>query len=204
MRVRTTINFNLTKAPFDNQKVREAFVRLRPARPTSADALKDTEVKTLTWIPPGYLATTPTRSASTSTPAKGKAALAEAGFPEGKGLPEIKWSYNSNNPANQARVEYIIQMYQKSLGITIVPDPVEGTTLVNLRKSVETYLQILTGGWCADYPTSRTGSASTGTRAPLLAANTGYKNAAADKLMDAADIEVDPAKARGPVPAGAL
>lgn len=189
-----TVNFNLTKAPFDNQKVREAFAYGFDREAYIRDALKDTEVKTLTWIPPGYPGYDANEKRFDFDSAKGKAALAEAGFPEGKGLPEIKWSYNSNNPANQARVEYIIQMYQKSLGITIVPDPVEGTTLVNLRKSVETYPQILTGGWCADYPDQQNWLSIYWHSRTNFAANTGYKNAEADKLMDAADIEVDPAK----------
>jgi oligopeptide transport system substrate-binding protein len=189
-----TVNFNLTKAPFDNQKVREAFAYGFDREAYIRDALKDTEVKTLTWIPPGYPGYDANEKRFDFDAAKGKAALAEAGFPEGKGLPEIKWSYNSNNPANQARVEYIIQMYQKSLGITIVPDPVEGTTLVNLRKSVETYPQILTGGWCADYPDQQNWLSIYWHSRTNFAANTGYKNAEADKLMDAADIEVDPAK----------
>ena len=189
-----TVNFNLTKPPFDNQKVREAFAYGFDREAYIRDALKDTEVKTLTWIPPGYPGYDANEKRFDFDSAKGKAALAEAGFPEGKGLPEIKWSYNSNNPANQARVEYIIQMYQKSLGITIVPDPVEGTTLVNLRKSVETYPQILTGGWCADYPDQQNWLSIYWHSRTNFAANTGYKNAEADKLMDAADIEVDPAK----------
>ena len=164
---------------------REAYIR---------DALKDTEVKTLTWIPPGYPGYDSSEKRFDFDATKAKAALAEAGFPEGKGLPEIKWSYSSNNPANQPRVEYIIQMYQKSLGINIVADPVEGTTLVNLRKSVETYPQILTGGWCADYPDQQNWLSIYWHSRTNFAANTGYKNAEADKLMDAADIEVDPAK----------
>ena len=189
-----TVNFNLTKAPFDNQKVREAFAYGFDREAYIRDALKDTEVKTLTWIPPGYPGYDSSEKRFDFDATKAKAALAEAGFPEGKGLPEIKWSYSSNNPANQPRVEYIIQMYQKSLGINIVADPVEGTTLVNLRKSVETYPQILTGGWCADYPDQQNWLSIYWHSRTNFAANTGYKNAEADKLMDAADIEIDPAK----------
>ena len=70
------------------------------------DALKDTEVATLTWIPPGYPGNDPSETRFGFDPEKAKALLAEAGFPNGEGMPEIKFSYNSNNPANQARAEY--------------------------------------------------------------------------------------------------
>jgi len=189
-----TINFNLTKAPFDNKNVREAFAYGFDRESYIRDALKDTEVKTLTWIPPGYPGYDANQKSYDFSPEKAKAALAAGGFPNGEGLPEIKWSYSSNNPANQARVEYIIQMYQKSLGITILADPIEATTLVNMRKSVETYPQVLTGGWCADYPDQQNWLSIYWQSKTNFAKNTGYSNPEADKLMDAADVEIDPAK----------
>src|SRR5262245_3834629 len=129
-----TITFNLTKPPFDNKKVREAFAYAFDREAYVRDALKDTDIPTLTWIPTGYPGHDPSEKRYSLDPAKAKQMLADAGYPEGKGLPEIKYAYNSNNPANQPRAEYVAQMYQKNLGVTVIPDPVEGTTLVNMRK----------------------------------------------------------------------
>jgi oligopeptide transport system substrate-binding protein len=189
-----SITFNLTKKPFDNQKVREAFAYALDREAYLHDALKDTQIKTLTWIPPGYPGYDKSETRFDLDPAKAKQLLAEAGYPDGKGLPEIKWAYGSSNPANQARIEYLVNMYQKNLGITITPDPVENTTLTSLTKDVATYPQMYTGGWCADYPDQQDWLSVYWHSSTNFAKNTGYKNAEADKLMEQADVELDPAK----------
>jgi oligopeptide transport system substrate-binding protein len=108
-------------------------------------------------------------------------------------LPEIKVSYPSNNPATQARVEYIIQMLQNNLGVTLVPEPVESTTLTNLRKDVSTYPQMLyRGGWCADYPDPQNWLSVYWHSRSNFARNIGYKNDELDALLDKADVETDP------------
>jgi oligopeptide transport system substrate-binding protein len=121
--------------------------------------------------------------------------MRNAGFPNGQGLPEVKISYNSDNPANQARIEYIIQMYQNSLGITLVPDPTEGKTLNALRKDVETAPQFVSGGgWCADYPDPQNWLSVFWHSRSEFAESIGYSNPEVDKLIDQADVEIDPEK----------
>jgi oligopeptide transport system substrate-binding protein len=186
---------NNTKPPFDTKKVRQAFATGFDRDSYIRDALKDTSAKTLTWIPPGYPGYDKSENRWDYNPDKAKQLLAEAGFPNGQGLPEVKISYNSDTPANQARIEYIIQMYQKSLGVTLVPDPVEGKTLNNLRKDVNTAPQFVSGGgWCADYPDPQDWLSIFWHSRSQFSKNIGYRNPEVDKLMDQADIETDPAK----------
>ncbi|MEO7911709.1 MAG: peptide ABC transporter substrate-binding protein [Roseiflexaceae bacterium] len=189
-----TVSFNLTKPPFDNPKVREAFAYAFDREGYVRDALKDTEIPTLTWIPPGYPGNDPSETRFKLDPAKAKQLLAEAGYPNGEGLPEIKYAYGSNNPANQPRAEYLAQMYQKNLGVSIIPDPIENTTLVNMRKDVATFPQATTGGWCADYPDPQNWLSIYWHSSTTFAANTGYKNPEVDKLLEQADIEIDATK----------
>ncbi len=188
------LTFNLTKAPFDNPKVREAFAYAYDRESVIRDAYKDTEVKTLTWIPPGYPGYDQNAKHFEFDPAKAKQLLAEAGYPDGKGLPELKYTYGSNNPANQPRAEYIIQMFQKSLGITITPDPVENTTLTSMRKDVNTYPQMTRAGWCADYPDPQDWLSVVWQSNQAFAADTGYKNAEVDRLTQEGDSLADEAK----------
>ena len=189
-----TLSFNLTKPPFDNPKVRQAFAAGFDRAGYVRDALKDTEVPTLTWIPPGYPGYDNNEQRNGYDPAKAKQLLAEAGFPDGAGLPALKLTYSSNNPANQGRAEYIAQMFQKSLGLSIELEPVESTTLTAMRKSNETYPQMTNAGWCADYPDPQNWLSVYWQSGTNFAANTGYKNAEVDKLLAQADVEVDPAK----------
>jgi oligopeptide transport system substrate-binding protein len=188
------IQFNLTNAPFNNKKVREAFAYGFDREGYARDMLKGTEVPTLTWIPPGYPGYDPNETRFAYDPAKAKAALAEAGFLNGEGLPEIKYTYTSSNPANQARAEYIVQMYQTSLGVTLVPDPVEATTLTSLQKSAKTFPQMITGGWCADYPDPQNWLSIYWHSRTNFAKRIGYQNVEADKLMDEADVEPNPGR----------
>ncbi len=190
-----TLSFNLTKAPFDNPKVRQAFAYGLDRDLFLRDAYKGTEVKTLTWIPPGYPGYDPNEKRYDFDAAKAKQLLAEAGYPDGQGLPEIKITYNSSNPPIQGRVEYLVQLYQKSLGVTLVPDPVEGTTLVSMRKDNKTYPQMnYRGSWCADYPDQQDWLSIYWHSDTNFAKETGYSNKDADKLMNQADVEIDPAK----------
>jgi len=190
----TTFSMNLTKPPFDNKKVRQALATGFDREAYIHDALKDTAISTLTWIPPGYPGYDANEKRFSFDPEAAKKLLAEAGFPDGKGLPEIKYSYSSSNPANQTRAEYLQQLLKKDINVDITLDPVDSKALVRMRKSKDTYPQITGGGWCADYPDQQDWlSIYWHSRSPF-AQNIGYKNAEADKLMDAADIEVDPAK----------
>jgi oligopeptide transport system substrate-binding protein len=190
-----SMELNNTKAPFDNKQVRQAFNVAFDRASFIRDALKDTSAPTETWIPPGYPGYDGEDKRLAFDAEKAKALLAEAGFPNGEGLPEIKVSYNSNNPATQGRVEYMIQMYQQNLGITLVPDPIEGQTLNGLRKDVNTAPQwVYGGGWCADYPDPQNWLSVFWQSSSPFAKNIGYNNPEVDKLIAQADVEVDEAK----------
>ncbi|MBS1966865.1 MAG: peptide ABC transporter substrate-binding protein [Chloroflexi bacterium SZAS-1] len=190
-----SFELNNTKAPFDNKLVRQAFNVGLDRASFIRDALKGTSAETVTWIPPGYPGYDAEDKRLDFDAAKAKELLAQAGFANGAGLPEIKISYNSNNPATQGRVEYLIQMYEQTLGITLVPDPIEGQTLNNMRKDVKTAPQfVYGGGWCADYPDPQNWLSVFWQSSSPFAKNIGYKNADVDKLIAQADVEVDPTK----------
>ena len=190
-----SFELNNTKPPFDNKLVRQAFNIGFDRDAFVRDALKDTSAKTVTWIPPGYPGYDGEDKRLDFNSDKAKQLLAEAGYPNGQGMPEVKISYNSNNPATQSRVEYLIQMYQKTLGITLQLDPLEGKTLNSLRKDVNTAPQfVYGGGWCADYPDPQDWLSIFWESSSQFAKNIGYKNPEVDKLIHQADIEVDQAK----------
>lgn len=190
-----SFELNNTKAPFDKKEVRQAFNVGFDRASFIRDALKDTSAETATWIPPGYPGYDAEDKRLAFDAAKAKELLATAGFPDGQGLPEIKVSYNSNNPATQGRVEYLVQMYQKTLGITLIPDPIEGKTLNGMRKDVNTAPQfVYGGGWCADYPDPQNWLSVFWHSSSSFAKNIGYKNAEVDKLIEEADVQVDATK----------
>ena len=189
-----TLIMNLNKPPFNNKLVRQAFAYALDRDSYIRDALKGTEIKTLTWIPPGYPGYDPTENRFGFNPDKAKQLLAQAGFPNGQGLPPIKYSYGSGNPATATRVQFLAQVFQQYLGVTLTPDPVENTTLTRMRKTNATYPQMSGGGWCADYPDPQDWLSIYWQSSTDFAKTSGYKNADADKLMNQADVETNPTK----------
>src|SRR4029078_2289102 len=105
----------------------------------------------LSFIPPDRPGYAPDIKMYEFDAAKAKQGLPDAGYPDGKGLPEIKLTYSST-PRNKTRNEFLAAQWQKNLGVTVVFDPVEPTTLTAMSKDVSTAPQITILGWCADYP----------------------------------------------------
>lgn len=85
-------------------------------------------------------------------------------------------------------------MYKNNLGIDLTLDPVESTTLTAMRKDPKTFPQLVRGGWCADYPDQQDWLSIFWHSRTEFAKNISYKDPEADKLMDAADVELDPVK----------
>ncbi len=82
-------------------------------------------------------------------PEKAKALMAEAGYSEGKGLPPITLSFNTD-PTNRLIAENIQAQWKRNLGVTVALDNMEWK--VYLRQLKENTPQIFRLGWGADYP----------------------------------------------------
>ncbi len=111
------LRFNVTKPPFDNRKLRQALAR-------AID--RETICKVLLFgsRQPAY-ALTPTNTAGYTARAQiptdfaaARALLAEAGFPEGKGLPVLEIQLNTDG-INQKVFEAIQEVWRRELGVTV-------------------------------------------------------------------------------------
>lgn len=110
-----------------------------------------------------------------------KAALAEAGYPEGKGLPTIKLSFNSG--AGHEKIMELVQADLKAIGITAAFDSADFA--VYLKQLDAKKFQVARLGWIADYPIADN------FLYPLFKTGAGdnksaYSNPAVDTAMDAA------------------
>ena len=77
-----------------------------------------------------------------------KAALAAAGYPEGKGAPEIRLTYNSDG--GHEKIMQLIQSDLKAIGLTVKFDTADFSA--TLKKYDAGTFQIGRLGWSADYP----------------------------------------------------
>jgi oligopeptide transport system substrate-binding protein len=183
--------FNLNRAPFDNPQVRQAFAQAIDREAYVRDIFQGLGTVATGLIPTGFPGHQDIQPWPFD-PEKAKATLAEAGYPNGEGLPEIKLSYEAS-ARNNARFEWVANQLRTNLGIEPVLDPVDGTAYSALFTDPETTPPFFSLSWCADYPDPqnwisifRTGG--------VLNDRLGYNNPEFDELTKQADIEQDATK----------
>lgn len=184
--------FHQQKAPFDDQKVREAFAYAFDRDSYVKDVLKGLGSPTLTWIPKGFPGYDPDENRWGFDLEKAKAALAESTYKTVDKLPKITFTFG-DTPRNRTRWEYIQQMYEKNLGVKADLNPVDPTTFTGLTKDIKTAPQAFILGWCADYPDPQNWL-SVYWKTGAFGERIGYSNKDLDALLAKADAELDPAK----------
>jgi len=144
--------FNTTKAPFDNVKVRQAFSYAIDRQKLIDTITKGDQKPAKTFACPGIFGTPaedPSFEGISFDPAKAKQLLAEAGYPDGKGLPEITLMFNTSQ-AHQKIAEFIQSDWKEYLGIEVKLANQEFA--VFLKTVSEDAPQVYKGSWCTDYP----------------------------------------------------
>ncbi|MDR1019808.1 MAG: peptide ABC transporter substrate-binding protein [Synergistaceae bacterium] len=117
---------NNSAPPFDNPLVRKAFNLAIDRRALIEDVLGTNDSPAYSLVAPGYVVggvdVTEGRSSYGMAPGalakEAKAALAEAGYPDGKGFPDIVYYYSTNDTYKKT-VEALSAMLEKNLGIKI-------------------------------------------------------------------------------------
>ena len=152
------ILFNINMKPFDDVRVRKAFALAVNRQDIATVVGKSCEPST-TLVGRSY------KSKANGTPwrelqgtmleenlDKAKTLLADAGYPNGEGLPEITYTYPAMN--YEGDVAQVLQQQWKKLGITVNLQAMEYEVYVNERRSGK--LQLCRHQWYADYndPTS--------------------------------------------------
>ena len=194
----TASTYNLAMAlgqePFTDKKVREAFAYAFDRDTYCSEIRSGDCVSTLTWIPvgvPGHIET----DQYAFDPEAAKQALAESSYGSADKLPEIKLYFNSDLSGSTERAEWVAGQYRDTLGVELVLEPTDGTTLTALRKDPTTHPQLLlVGGWIQDYPDPQNWLSVYWTCEATFAKRVGYCNEEFDKLVKLGDTTVDPAE----------
>jgi len=144
--------FNVTKPPFDNALVRKAFSLAFDREKLVETVTKGGQKPAKSLACPGIFgspAEDPNFPALNYDPDEAKRLLAEAGFPNGQGLPEIVLLYNTGE-GHQLIAEFIQQSWKETLGVDVKLANQEWK--VFLKTLIEDAPQVYRDGWCADYP----------------------------------------------------
>lgn len=182
-------DFNCAKAPFDNALVRKAFCLAVDRTALIEDVVQTDAEPAFSFISPGYVLDGEDFVDGRDTfglsdeadPEAAQAALAEAGYPDGEGFPEITLSYYSDDTVKKI-VEALAAMFEENLGITV--------KITNADWGVF-YADVLAGnydiaamGWSGDYihpmtflPLMKTGDSNN---------NCFYSNPEYDKMVEQA------------------
>ncbi|WP_242833862.1 peptide ABC transporter substrate-binding protein [Desulfosporosinus sp. OT] len=147
--------FNVTKKPFDDPKVRQALTLAIDRQEIIAAATQTNEKPAFAFVPYGI------NDADTSKQfrdvggdyfqedvAKATKLMSDAGFPGGKGFPEIKILFNPN--FNHEKIATVIKdMWSRNLGISVTLRKEEGQVYLKLLQSFD--FDVARVGWTVDY-----------------------------------------------------
>lgn len=187
------ILFNINEKPFDDVRVRQAFSLALNRKDIAAVVGTACEPAT-TFVGKNYKSKTDGTKWSElqdelleENLEKAKQLLADAGYPDGKGLPTITYTYPAMS--YEANVAQVLQAEWKELGVDVKLEAMEYEVYVDERRSGK--LQMARMQWYADYndPTSwlklyQTGNAQN---------DVNWSNADYDKLIEESDKNLDEA-----------
>lgn len=183
--------FNVTKPPFDNVRVRKAF-SMAIDRDAFIDKVRSGVGRpAYSWIPPGMPGFQEKLGLENKFDSgKAKKALTDAGFPDGKGLPPISFQY-SDTAGNRVIAQFLQGQMKDNLGIQINLEPTESKAFQQLITQNKFSWALL--GWGADYPDPDNWLPELfGTKGGNN--HTGYSNPKFDEVVDRALPELDPKK----------
>ncbi len=181
------IAFNVKKIPFDNPLVRKAFASAID-RESLIILIQGAGIEATSWIPKDMLGYNPEIGIKYD-PEKARIYLAEAGYPNGKGFPEVTFLYPDVSN-NRIIAEALQSMWKTTLGVKA--DLVNEEWKVYLSTISNNPPEIHRAGWGADFPDPHNFM-------NLFECNSGnnrtnWCNVEYDELVEKAAEEIDPRK----------
>jgi oligopeptide transport system substrate-binding protein len=183
------LNMHHQKEPFNDVKVREAFMYALDREAWVSDVLMGMGAPAVSWIPPGFPGADEAETRYQFDIEAAQQAIAESSYGSIEALPPITLTF-SDTPRNRTRYEWLSAKYRENLGIDMALNPVESTTYTALTKDIETAPQIYILGWCADYPDPQNWL-SVYFMTGAFGERFGFGNAELDALMQQADATLD-------------
>ncbi len=142
------IDFNVQKPPLDNPLVRRALALAVDREALSHSVLDNIWPAARAFVPPdcgGYTS----RSGIGHDVTEARRLLAQAGYPDGKGLPSF--AFQVLNDIHQPKLAEAIQaMWARDLGVHITIEPNEQKIWMQNQQSMNYQMGFM--GWTADFP----------------------------------------------------
>ncbi|MCW5849987.1 MAG: peptide ABC transporter substrate-binding protein, partial [Anaerolineae bacterium] len=188
--------FVTSKKPFDNVKVRQAFNQAIDHETLVRDVLQGVGVAAYQLVPPDLVGYYPDLPTPKFNPTAARQLLAEAGYPDGKGFPDITLSYAPLPLIPQRVFEFIQAQLKANLGVNIKLEPMDFKAYIGTFPKAETAFQMYWSGETAAYNDPQAWYSLLWPSTQTFQPN-GWKSAEYDRLTAQADAETDPAKRQG-------
>lgn len=147
--------FNTQNAPFDNPLIRKAFLLAMHREPLVKNVIKGGKIPAYAWVSPGLVNPATGKdfreeggNYAIEDPALAKKLLADAGYPDGKGLPPVTLLFNTSE-MNKSIAEAVQEMWRKNLGVTVNVTNQESKVFLASRARGD--YQIARASWIGDY-----------------------------------------------------
>jgi ABC-type transport system substrate-binding protein len=137
--------FNVETPPFDDVRVRQAFAAAVDWRRISTLAVPDPAMVATSMVPPGIPDRSERDVLPKHDPDAARALLAEAGFPGGRGFPDVTLTTGGNSYD-----EAVVGELRRELGITVHPEVMDFDSFFERLDSDAPAMWFLS--WVADYP----------------------------------------------------
>jgi ABC-type oligopeptide transport system substrate-binding subunit len=143
------ITFDVTKPPFNDIRVRQAFALALNRETICNDVLKGTCAANYSFLPVGFPGWQGEKMKSIQAydAAKAKQLMADAGYPDGKGFPEMTFYIRGDTPVPG---EAVVAMWQETLGVKLSIESFDRTNF--MQKMLAHQFQIYQLAYGADFP----------------------------------------------------
>ena len=138
---------NVTKPPLNDKRIRRALALAIDRESIVKNVTRGGQMPAYCFTPPGTAGYT-CRTHLSEDLAEARRLLADAGYPDGKGLPPIEILYNSSE-AHRAIAEAIQQMWKKNLGVDAQLANQEWKVYLDAQRTLS--YQVCRAAWIADY-----------------------------------------------------
>jgi ABC-type transport system substrate-binding protein len=137
--------FDASRPPFDDVRVRQAFAAAVDWRRIALLAVSDPDGVATSMVPPGIPDRSDRDVVPILDPAAARALLTEAGFPGGKGFPDVTL-LTGGSPYDEA----VVSQIKKELGVTLHSEVMDFETYFDRLANDPPQMWQLS--WVADYP----------------------------------------------------
>jgi oligopeptide transport system substrate-binding protein len=183
------MTFDVTKPPFDDVKVRQAFTMAFDRELYNKVILLDSAFPAKGLYPPALPGYNIDLKGLEYNPVMARQLLKESKYGAPGAIPEIIFTSGGLGSYISGDVGALIQMWQQNLGVSITVHNLEPEVMLDeIHKG--NHGQIISGGWCADYPDPENfADVLFHSGAEMNSGN--YSNSELDQILEDARVEPD-------------